>query len=129
MPTILLEAWALLRRFWWVIPAVLLFVMLFIWGPAACNKIRGLEQQTKIDRGQIEASHQSGSDAVNTVGTVASNQMQSEDLTRSNEKEIRNAQGANDAVNPAVRDAGLRALCRRKASAHDPKCRVLQPTS
>lgn len=83
--------------------------------------------QSKIDRGQAGAARESAADAVNTVGNVAEAQRESEDLTRSNEREIRDAEGANDAVNPAVRDAGLRSLCRRAASRNDPRCRV-QPT-
>ena len=40
---------------------------------------------------------------------------------------IRNAKGSDAAVDPAVRDAGVRALCLRNASRNDPKCRVQQP--
>lgn len=83
--------------------------------------------QSGVDQGQHGALQQSAADAVNTQGAVNANTMASEDLTRRNAEEIRNAKGADAAVDPAVRDAGLRALCRRPSAAHDPACRVFQP--
>ncbi len=104
--------------------AVLLLVIAILWGPAACNRIRGLEAQSKVDRGQTEALGNSAADAVETQGKANQRETESEAVTRSNEKEIRNAEGANDPVNPAVRDAGLRSLCRRAAYRNSERCRV-----
>jgi type II secretory pathway component PulM len=103
---------------------VLLLVAALLWGPAACNRIRGLEAQSKVDRGQTEALGNSAADAVETQGKANQRETESEAVTRSNEKEIRNADGANDPVNPAVRDAGLRSLCRRAAYRNSERCRV-----
>ena len=90
----------------------------------SCQQARQQAAQSRVDRGQAGAARDSAGDAVNTVSGVSANQSASEDLTRSNEREIRNAEGANDPVNPALRDAGLRSLCRRAATRNDPRCRV-----
>lgn len=90
-------------------------VLLLLWGPAACQKIRSLGAQSKIDQAQGSAFQNSASDAVSTQGATNQRQSQSEATTRANEKDIRDAEGANDAVNPAVRDAGFASLCKRPA--------------
>lgn len=90
----------------------------------SCRQAAQRAAQSKVDRGQAGAARESAADAVNSVGNVSEAQRESEDLTRSNEREIRNAEGANDRVNPGVRDAGIRSLCRRAASRNDPRCRV-----
>jgi len=95
-------------------------------GPAACSKIRSLRAQNRVTQGQLTAAGESGADAVTTTGNVSAAERSPEDLTRTNEKEIRNAPGANDAVNPAVRDAGLRSLCRRSAYRDSERCRLLE---
>lgn len=105
---------------------VLCLVVLILW-LQSCQRERSLEAQGRVDRGQQGALQNSAADAVNTVSGVAENQMASDELGRRNEEEIRNAEGAGDAVNPAVRDAGLRSLCRRASSRHDERCRVFQP--
>lgn len=106
---------------------IIFFLLIAVWGPAACQRIRSLTAQGKVDEAQSGAFHNSAGDAVNTTGNVASNAAASEGLTRSNEKEIRNAQGASDRVNPDVGRAGLNSLCRRAAYRNDPACRVQQP--
>lgn len=91
------------------------------------EKSRAQGAQARVDHAQTAAMTNSAADAVNTAGAAADRETQSEDLTRSNQQEIRNAQGANDPVNPAVRDAGLRSLCRRAAYRGSERCRLLQP--
>lgn len=86
-----------------VIAALLLLIV--IAGPAACNRMRAMQQQSKIDRGQGEASINAG---VEAIGTIA-NQSQRDVET---EKEVRNAI---DQINAAPagdsNDAALRAVC------------------
>jgi hypothetical protein len=96
-----------------IVVGVLLIVGVLLWGPAACQKIRSLGAQSKIDQAQGGAFQNSASDAVTTQGDTNKRETESEATTRSNEKDIRNAEGANDAVNPAVRDAGFASLCKR----------------
>jgi flagellar biosynthesis/type III secretory pathway M-ring protein FliF/YscJ len=107
---------------------VLLVIAGVLIGPAACNRIRSMGAQHRLEQGQNEALANSAADAINTQGAASVREQNSEELTRSNEKEIRNADGANNAVNPAVRDAGLRSLCRRAAYRDSPRCLVLEPT-
>jgi hypothetical protein len=104
---------------------VAIVVAIALLGPAACNRLRSQGVQHRLDEGQTAALANSAADAIATQGAAAVREQKSEELTRSNEKEIRNAEGANDAVNPAVRDAGLRSLCRRAAYRDSERCRML----
>lgn len=105
----------------------LFLVVLLVAGPAGCRKLRSLGAQNKVTQGQLGASHNSAADAIATTGNTAAGERASEEMTRANDKEIRNAPGANDPVNPAARDAGLRSLCRRPAYRDSERCRLLQP--
>lgn len=89
----------------------------------SCDKRRSQAAQSRVERSQAEAQSNSAADAIGTVQRSGESAAASEELTRSNEQQIRAAEGANDRVNPAVRDAGIAALCRRKAYANDPRCR------
>lgn len=105
-----------------IIVLVLLAVTL---GPAACNRIRSQGAQNRLNQGETEALANSAHDAVETQGKANRRETESEALTRSNEKEIRDAEGANDAVNPGVNAAGLRSLCRRSAYRDSQRCKLL----
>lgn len=98
--------------------------LILMFGPAACNKIRSQAAQSRLNEAQTGALGNSAADAVATQGAANKREAESQDLTRSNEKEIRNAEGASDPVNPAARDAGLRSLCRRAAYSNSERCRV-----
>jgi hypothetical protein len=101
---------------------IALLVVAIILGVHSCDQRRSKAAQTRVERSQAEAASNSAADAIGTVAASGEAERASEDLTRSNEQQIRGAQGANDNVNPAVRDAGIAALCRRHAYAHDPRC-------
>jgi hypothetical protein len=90
-----------------------------------CQKRRSEAAQARVERGQAGAASESAKDAIGTVRASGEREKASEELTRSNEKEIRNAEGANDPVNSAVRDAGLRSLCRRPAYRNHERCKLL----
>lgn len=83
--------------------------------------------EARLGRNQAEAAQKSGSDAVNTVGAAGDREASIDAVTRSNEKVIRNAQGADAPVDPAARDAGLRSLCRRASYQRDPRCLQFTP--
>jgi hypothetical protein len=104
--------------------AILLLVLLFA-GPAACNAIRTKGAQVRLQGEQIDALGNSAKDAIATQGAASARERASEDLTKTNDEEIRNADGASDKVNPAVRDAGRRSLCRRPSYRDKPECRGL----
>lgn len=103
---------------------LLLAVGLFV---RSCDKRRSEAAQSRVERAQGTAASNSAADAVNTVAASGEAARASEDMTRKNEKDIRNAKGSDAAVDPAARDAGLRALCLRSAYRADPRCRVFKP--
>lgn len=106
---------------------VIAILLLVTCGPAACNAIRSLTAQTKVNDAQHNAFTTSAGDAVSTQGNVASNASASEDITRSNEKAIRDANGADAQIDPAVRDAGFASLCKRPSFRNNPANRLRCP--
>jgi Flp pilus assembly protein TadB len=91
------------------------------------EKSRSQGAQSRVDHAQGEAMSTSANDAVDTTAAAGKRESQSEDLTRSNEREIRAAPGASDRVNAGVDAAGRAALCRRAAYREDPKCKGAKP--
>jgi len=110
-----------------MIVAALVFLGLIGFGVTQCQKRRSEAAQGRVERGQAGAAANSAADAIGTVARSGEAEAASETLTRTNEKEIRDAQGANDPVNPAVSAAGRNSLCRRAAYRDDPKCKLRQP--
>lgn len=78
--------------------------------------------EARLGRNTTEAAQQSGKDAVNTVGTAGEREAATNDLSRTNEKDIRDAEGSTAPVATPVRDAGLRSLCKRRAYSGRPEC-------
>lgn len=112
------------RRFApWIMLAVIALLILLA-GPAMCRKINHERARARLGEETARAASRNGEDAVATVGAAARREAQSSDLTRTNEQEIRHAQGADVSVDPAVRDAGLGGLCRRPAYRDDERCRL-----
>lgn len=108
---------------------LLLFVlaMLFIAAAVAlsrCSSGRQQRAQGRVDAGQAGAFANSTADAIAVQQAAHGREDASEQLSRTNEEEIRNAQGASAPVDPAVRDAGLRSLCRRAAYRDSPRCKL-----
>lgn len=105
--------------------AAAIIAVLVVWAAIHFyQKSRSLAAQSRVEHAQTGALSNSAADAVTTVAASGANEAASEDLTRSNEQQIRSADGANDKVNPAVRDAGIAALCRRDAYKNDPRCKT-----
>lgn len=78
--------------------------------------------KARLARNQAESALKSGADAVSTVGAAGDREAASNDLTRANEADIRNAPGAADPVSAEARAAGITALCKRAAYKDDPRC-------
>lgn len=78
--------------------------------------------EARLGRNQAEAAAESGADAVNTVGAAGEREAAGDELTRTNDAEIRNAEGADAQVAQPVAEAGLQALCRRAAHRDSPRC-------
>lgn len=89
-----------------------------------CQKRRSAAAQARVDRSQAEAASESARDAIGTVTRRGAEETASEQLTRDNERDIRAAEGANDRVNMGVHSTGLRALCKRDAYKHTPRCKI-----
>jgi hypothetical protein len=111
----------------WRILGLLAGLIVLIAVPAllvrSCDRHRSEAAQSRVERGQTGALSNSAADAVGTVAASGEASAASEDLTRSNEQQIRAAQGSNATVDPAARDAGLTALCKRSAYRDDAKCK------
>lgn len=102
----------------------LVVIVLGLFQVRSCHLASQRAAETRLQRSQTEALGNSAQDAIGTVRASGEAERESEELTRTNEKEIRDAQGADAAVDPAVRDAGLRALCRRPAYRDTERCRL-----
>ncbi|MEO5578306.1 MAG: hypothetical protein ABIR25_04550 [Sphingomicrobium sp.] len=107
---------------WILIATIALLIALA--GPAACRKLNSEAARARLGEASARAASRNGEDAVATVGVAARREQQSDALTRTNEKEIRDAQGADAVLDPAVRNAGLGGLCRRPAYRDDQRCRL-----
>ena len=120
----MLIALEFVRRFapWIALAAIALLIALA--GPAACRKLNNEASRARLGEESAKAASRNGEDAVATVGAAARREQQSDALTRDNEKEIRDAQGADVRLDPAVRDAGLGGLCRRPAYRDSERCRL-----
>jgi len=105
----------------------ILIVALLLFGVSQCQKRRNAASQARVEQSQAQAAQDSAKDAINTVAASGERESASEDLTRSNDKDIRAAEGANQRIPTGVDVAGRKALCRRAAYANDPKCKAVKP--
>ncbi len=122
--TWLLGIGAFAKRIPWMVWAALALVIGTAVFMTQCQKGRNEAAQAKVDRSQADAFTNSAADAVNTQGAANARETESDALTRSNERTIRDAQGSTDKVNPAVRDAGLDSLCKRPSYRDSERCRL-----
>jgi uncharacterized protein HemX len=84
--------------------------------------------ERRVESAQGEALSNSARDAIATESAAAASETASETLTRTNDEEIRHAKGADAAVDPAARDAGLASLCRRASYHASERCMRFTPT-
>jgi hypothetical protein len=108
------------RQIAMLIALVILIAFVVFAGPAACQKIRSLAAQGRVTAAQGSAYQNSAADAVATQSGANERQSESEATTRSNERTIRDAKGADAAVDPAVRDSGFASLCKRPSFRNSP---------
>ncbi len=107
---------------------ILALILLVIFaGPAACNKIRSMGAQHRMDAEQGSAFRNSAVEAINAQGAVNDRATQGEAVGRANAEDIRHAQGAANPVTPASRDAAFASLCKRPAFRLDPANRLRCP--
>lgn len=95
-------------------------------GVSQCSKRRSEAAQSRVERSQADAASNSATDAIGTVSAAGTRETASEDLTRSNEREIRSADGAAERVKPGVDYAGRKALCSREAYRASEGCKIFR---
>jgi Flp pilus assembly protein TadB len=110
-----------------IVALVCLVILLLIGGVAYWRHVHAEKTAARVEAAQSGATIESAKDAIGVQSNVAANEQAAADLTRSNEKEIRDAKGADQAVDPAVRDAGLASLCRRPSYHNSRRCQLRQP--
>jgi len=111
-------------------PRIILIVLGIAAALALVLAVRGCSgagTKAKLATGQAGAAANSARDTVQTIGNQAAAEDQADAITKENDRAIRSAPGANAPVDPAARDAGLRALCRRAAYRGDAKCLQFAP--
>lgn len=91
----------------------------------SCQQSRQKAAEARLQGEQGTAAQESARDAIAAQSEAQARERASEALTRSNEKEIRDAEGANVKVGGGVHDAGLRSLCRRPAYINSERCKLL----
>jgi hypothetical protein len=106
-----------------LVVGIVMMIGAISFGLYQCDQRRNEGAQSKVSTGQAGAAGESGRDAVDTTAGAGKREAGSEELTRSNERDIRGAEGAGDAVKPGVDAAGRSALCKREAYRNDPKCK------
>jgi hypothetical protein len=110
-----------------IVIGLLVLVLIVGFTVKSCDKRRSQAAQSRVERSQAEAASNSAADAINAVMGVGANQAASEDLGRTNERDIRAAEGADTRIGAGVNLAGRKALCKRAAYRDDPKCKGLTP--
>ena len=90
----------------------------------SCQQARQRAAESRVERAQTKAVVESAKDAIATQQRSQAEERASEELTRTNDKEIRNAEGAHIVIHPDVTDAGLRSLCRRRVYSDTERCRL-----
>ena len=103
-----------------VAAAALILLALFGWHEWRAT--RTARTEARLAAGQAGAALASGQDAANTIGNRMEADAATDTVTRENDHAIRTAPGAGAPVDPALRDAALRGLCRRAAYRRDAKC-------
>jgi hypothetical protein len=89
---------------------------------ARCQGARTAGAEARLSKETAASAIESGGDAVNTVGAVSASEAATDVIGRTNDAEIRKAEGAGQVVPVAVDAAGRASLCRRAAYRSDPRC-------
>lgn len=104
-----------------------LFLLAVIgFGVTQCQQRRNAASQARMGAAQGAGNADSASNAIATVARAGEAAAASEELTRTNERAIRAAPGADQRVDMGVQAAGLQALCRRAAYADNPRCAIFK---
>jgi len=97
-------------------------VGVLIFGISQCNGERSAREESRLRQNQASAISQSARDAIAAEGALRSQETFSDQVARENADEIHNAAGAEAAVSPGVRAAGVDSLCKRAAYRGSEQC-------
>lgn len=104
-----------------ILVAGALVVAALLWGPAACRSMKTAGEQAKISKGQAGAAIDSGAEATNTIGNVASNAAATDSTVATGQGEVRAAPEGQKGA------ATVNAACRFKANRDKPQCKGARP--
>jgi len=108
-----------------VVAVVFVICVLGLLQVQSCQRSKQKAAESRLERAQGKAVVESAKDAIATQGAAQERERASDELTVQNEKEIRNATGADVQIHPHVSVATLRGLCRRDAYRDSERCRLL----
>lgn len=104
------------------IAAIVLVVALAWFLIASWQHDRRAAGEAKVGSAMGEAHGKSAAEAGAIIDGAHAAAVQSEALSRENADAIRSAQGAGQALDPALNDAGRRSLCRRPSYRRTAEC-------
>lgn len=116
-----------LTRGWWTLIGLALLALVIMWGIGALTSGATARTEARLNRNMADAAIASGQDAVATIGAQATAESRVDAQTKENENAIRNAEGADAPVSPAVGTALRASLCKRTAYRFDPECLQFTP--
>lgn len=96
----------------------------------SCQESRREAAEARQQAKEVSAYADAAEGAVAAVSARSEAEAELKDVVAVAAKEISNAEGSDQAIPPAARDAALRAACRLPNYSSDPACRsLLQPDS
>lgn len=107
-----------------IVGALALVLLIGVLQVRSCINAKRAAPAAKVQGEQAKAAGNSAADAIGTQSQVNQREREGEDLTRANEKEIRNAPGADARVDDRATAAGLDSLCRRARYRDTERCRL-----
>lgn len=105
--------------------AIVLVLALLLLGQCQKTLTAGAEADLSAKTGAAQG--QAGQAAIEAVSAAAERQAATDQLTRENDAQIKNAAGADQPVDPAVGHAGRMGLCKRAAYRGKPECLRFTP--
>lgn len=120
--TLLLTARAFLSRVPWRIVGIIAVLLVAWWIITSLIGSKSAKTEARLATGRAEASLQSGTDAVETVGRSIEYERRVDYITRETERAIREAPGADAPVDPTLDSIARDRLCQRAAYSQHPDC-------
>lgn len=111
----------------YAVPALLIAALLALASLSMCRNSRQDAAQARQDARTASATTEAAKDAVATVVARSDAEAGLRQVVNEAAKDISNAEGSNQPIPPAARDAALRAACRLPNYHDEPACALLQP--